>query len=374
MKKQHYYQNCDDKVISVNIPTFIVNETPVQDLKSSGGNFGNIIFWHAVHKFLKDSNLKQIQPTWPEADNIETGIKPYKYLDIQANLIDERKATKDLPSYSSIGQIRYNINVVNKVNADEKHLLSIGAQNQTNDIMELSNEYRDTLSNYLSMFKTVNLRGEYTKQVLEHNDIKHPNLYVNGCPSAYLLKDLTLGTNGFPTINEEPKVFQPIIDTATANIIITSLTNFKQAADDKFLWNLVLEFRKHDQVEILSQVPNGTETLPYTTSYDGWIKTLSKGDIVIGTRIHGSICALAANRPCICIAIDSRTLELCKKLSIPHIDYTNLKVRNAFMSSIQTVEDLIEYINLYYKTNNIRIDKIQSTGSAMESYLKQATH
>lgn len=344
---------------AVNIPTFITNNTTANDITSAGGNFGNIIFWHAVYKYLKDAEYTGIHPTWPRAEALSTETQPEKYFDIQANLIDERA------NHTSLEQIRYNIDVVRNINAKENHLLSIGAQHPGFNNMELSDIFKDTLAEYLSLFKTINLRGDFTRQVLLHNNINHPSITVNGCPSAYLLKDFSPGINGYPTLYNEPKIYRPILDTETSKIIFNSPTNSIQAADESYMWDWMHNLVEYDGIEILSQVPNETETLPIPTSFYNWVSILSNCDFVIGSRIHGSIMALAVNKPCLCIAIDSRTLELCKKLSVPYVDYTKSHIREQ-LKSIHTKNDLVNYINA-----NVRIDveKIKSTGKVMESYL-----
>jgi polysaccharide pyruvyl transferase WcaK-like protein len=47
----------------------------------------------------------------------------------------------------------------------------------------------------------------------------------------------------------------------------------------------------------------------------------NKTDFMFGTRIHGTILGLCAGLPSMCIAFDSRTLELCEQMNIPHVNY-----------------------------------------------------
>ena len=42
-------------------------------------------------------------------------------------------------------------------------------------------------------------------------------------------------------------------------------------------------------------------------------------DMVVGTRIHGVVLGLQAGVPSLCVAHDSRTLELCQTLKVPHV-------------------------------------------------------
>lgn len=50
-----------------------------------------------------------------------------------------------------------------------------------------------------------------------------------------------------------------------------------------------------------------------------WISMLTRFDLVIGTRIHGVMAAIQAGVPAVCLCIDSRTLELCQTMMIPHL-------------------------------------------------------
>jgi hypothetical protein len=50
-----------------------------------------------------------------------------------------------------------------------------------------------------------------------------------------------------------------------------------------------------------------------------WMEHYRHFDLVIGTRIHGVALAIQAGLPGICIAHDSRTLELCQTMKIPHV-------------------------------------------------------
>lgn len=50
-----------------------------------------------------------------------------------------------------------------------------------------------------------------------------------------------------------------------------------------------------------------------------WMEHMRRFDLVIGARIHGVMLALQAGIPAICIAHDSRTLELCETMKVPFL-------------------------------------------------------
>src|SRR5690606_1779062 len=55
-----------------------------------------------------------------------------------------------------------------------------------------------------------------------------------------------------------------------------------------------------------------------------WIDDMLKYDLVIGMRIHGAIAAIQAGKLGVCVAFDSRTLELCQTMGYPYIDANDL--------------------------------------------------
>jgi hypothetical protein len=55
-----------------------------------------------------------------------------------------------------------------------------------------------------------------------------------------------------------------------------------------------------------------------------WIAHYRSFDFVVGTRIHGVALALQAGVPELCLVHDSRTLELCQTMAIPHVAVAGL--------------------------------------------------
>jgi hypothetical protein len=51
-----------------------------------------------------------------------------------------------------------------------------------------------------------------------------------------------------------------------------------------------------------------------------WLEHLRGFDFVVGARIHGVVLALQAGVPALCIAHDSRTVELCQTMRIPYVE------------------------------------------------------
>jgi len=50
-----------------------------------------------------------------------------------------------------------------------------------------------------------------------------------------------------------------------------------------------------------------------------WLEHYRRFDFVVGLRLHGTMLALQAGVPALCIAHDARMLELCRTMHVPHV-------------------------------------------------------
>lgn len=56
-----------------------------------------------------------------------------------------------------------------------------------------------------------------------------------------------------------------------------------------------------------------------------WMDFYRQFDFVVGPRIHGTMPAIQAGIPALCIAVDSRTMELCQTMKIPYIMASDIR-------------------------------------------------
>lgn len=56
-----------------------------------------------------------------------------------------------------------------------------------------------------------------------------------------------------------------------------------------------------------------------------WIDSMRRVDLAIGMRIHGAVAAIQAGKLGVCIAFDSRTLELAQTMGVPYILAKDIK-------------------------------------------------
>lgn len=317
--------------ICARIPSFISDNRTCGSLPESGGNFGNIVFWKAADTFIKKYDKSYI--------NLLHGINPTcgLYIDIQANLISELTKT----NITNLSE------QVENINSEKNILLSIGAQNEDlNTFAIFSNTLKENLEKYFSNFDRINLRGHYTQELLIKNNIEF-DFDVKGCPSSLLLKNI--------------HIKNPEIQNSKDTRICLNMPS-KNSKQPQEIYHLFKHLENRKDIITLQQTSRTSKKL---NSFDKFKSQLQNVDLVIGTRIHGSILSLHAGTPCVCIAIDSRTLELCMMHGIPYIDYTEEKNKNKVISAY-TKEKIISLAN-----DNINTDfeQARKSGQNMEKYL-----
>jgi hypothetical protein len=318
--------------ICARIPSFISDNRSCQSLAEAGGNFGNIVFWKAAHTFIKKYDKSYT--------NLLSGLNPESelYIDIQANLISEFSKTRIARLSEQLENMNSNKNV----------LFSVGAQNQDLNTFPLfSNRLKKNLEKYFSNFDRINLRGHYTQELLIKNNIEF-DFDVKGCPSSLLLKNI--------------RIKNPEVQNSKNTRICLNMPT-KNTKQPQEIYHLFKHLENRKDIITLQQTSRTSKKL---NSFDKFKSQLQNVDLVIGTRIHGSILSLHAGTPCVCIAIDSRTLELCMMHGIPYIDYTEEKNKNKVMSAY-TKEKIISLAN---NTINTDFKQARKSGKNMEKYLK----
>jgi hypothetical protein len=81
-----------------------------------------------------------------------------------------------------------------------------------------------------------------------------------------------------------------------------------------------------------------------------WIDAMARFDLAIGMRIHGAVAAIQAGRLGVCVAFDSRTLELAQTMGYPYI-------MAADIAQEMQIEDLIENVSFYPSSFDAKKDE-----------------
>ena len=82
----------------------------------------------------------------------------------------------------------------------------------------------------------------------------------------------------------------------------------------------------------MPRMNEGTRTSKFLRRHDvrgndllKWMEFYRQFDFVVGPRIHGVMIALQAGVPAMCIAIDSRTTELCEIMKVSYLSFNSVK-------------------------------------------------
>jgi len=336
------------------VPEFILKEEydDIHSIEQVGSNSGNCVVWEAAKKILAKSNLKLITPEYlknnkhitPQISKVavvlanairqHTAPETPRFLKFFQGLSQPKKTTAPAPVLPD--WVRMTHELIKDLNC-EKHLLSIGARSRSLDYFEFTKEQKDLYLEYFSQFKHAYLRGSYTHNLLKYNGIDLPNCEPVGCPSILLKpihieelkskfsmlatlsrKSVRVGIN-FPDQLNYPLLYHMFVNIMPDQHVYTLI-------QCNMAWvNFYRKKRqfppKQENNEALSRNVNnfiyGDNCLEVSRFLE------SRVQLMIGTRIHGTILGLLSGVPSMCMVIDSRTHELCEQMGIPSIDCMN---------------------------------------------------
>jgi hypothetical protein len=104
-----------------------------------------------------------------------------------------------------------------------------------------------------------------------------------------------------------------------------------------------------------------------------WMDSLRQYDLTIGPRYHGTALAMQAERMALCIAIDSRTEELCIQTGVPFVKAEEIShtpiTRNKIKSLINFDPD--NYDKLRYERAAAYVNFLESNGLQPADFLKR---
>jgi hypothetical protein len=224
--------------------------------------------------------------------------------------------------------------------------IGLGAQSDINNtIPELSpgtlNWVRMIADHAPGSAPNIALRGEFSLEVLHHYGLDE-KATVLGCPTFFLNPDPELGKKIEKRLDNPGR-----IAVVAGNIwwneyseIERSLVKLAMDSKGGYIGQgsvEMLELLRGDQASLLSEnlklcrdysapqmeLPQFAEWIRVygNVFFDipAWMEYYRRYDFVVGMRIHGIMLALQAGLPALCIVHDSRTLELCKTMMVPHV-------------------------------------------------------
>ena len=231
---------------------------------------------------------------------------------------------------------------------------------------------------------SVGVRGDYTAHIVEKTGIK--NIEIMGCPSMYLntgkphavetpiskniqkaaifTKRDDLKHHSYPTLSAfQAKQYQ---DAALRNFYYIIQTNYSEAwlafhqeIDSKKVSDILSSFRypKDAYGKMTKKLMQQLRIFFRFHEWRDFIKTL---DFTYGARFHGNMMSVMHHTPALFICHDSRTIELCEFLDLPHINILDYDIDNYTFEHMVEAADYSDF-NKNYKAKCNRF----------ENYLRQ---
>jgi hypothetical protein len=324
------------KYILTNIPNFILNddydfinlnktEKDLHPVKLMGKNAGNCMFWESTKKIIQNQTSCELLHFRTFDENKENYIdKIESVVLVLANNINSASYT----------QLNVYHNIIKDLNC-KKYLFSIGAQNDTLDMRKFTEHEIVLYNKFLPCFEYAYLRGQYTYDLLKYNEMPLNNVKVVGCPSILLkpidtdnikekfrkLKnksndEIKVGIN-FPQKNQHEKLYESFKSIMSNKDVYT-------LAVDGLGWYNFINHGKKLKIKNADKLEKNKDNFKFSNNvFKSMDFFADKSDFMFGTRIHGTILGLCAGLPSMCIAIDSRTYELCEQMNIPYVNCIN---------------------------------------------------
>lgn len=336
-------------------------------LKSSGNNFGNMLFTNAAYKQILHS--EHIGFSW-DPDQVR---QSFSSLFIPAaNWIN---TTQDWGELADL------------IERTDLPCVVVGLGSQIQDINDVANVPLGTkklLSVISERSSAIGVRGEFTAEVIRECGIN--NVEVLGCPSIF-----TYGT--VPQIREFESISR--IGIGPTRYVLNDINNSNKLDKQRQLYQFAIReassiYFQSEQYEIdvisregrlgkqneMAQAYYGIYNLEelnnrlrekgrYHTSLSSWIADVKRDDIYIGTRIHGAIAATLAGTPAVLITHDKRTKELADTMCVPAISIEDFDIAMLFdipnfikqfdFEKFQRRSELnIKKLISFYKVNNLK--------------------
>lgn len=185
------------------------------------------------------------------------------------------------------------------------------------------------------------VRGDFTHGVLHRHGLAD-HAAVVGCPSLFINPSATLGRDIVARVRPPKRVavvaghqrWRHLAAIERSLGALVTQTNGSYIGQDPL--ELVMltrgEARRMTGRDLLACRDYVCPNMPMDdfirwsrrhgqTFFDAaaWMEHYRRFDFVVGTRIHGVMLALQAGVPALCLAHDSRTLELCQTMQVPHV-------------------------------------------------------
>jgi hypothetical protein len=225
----------------------------------------------------------------------------------------------------------------------------IGLGAQTNDRSLVTEIHPNTLRLVKIISErspSIGVRGFYTAEVLAAHGILNvevlgcPSLYAKCSPPRYIGENKNLNLNRF-AVNFSRRVQSHSFNRNILQLIENSLLKLaikhnctfiaqdeleevamaNSSASEIEISNVTSYFNDFNRIEVVDYFSKNSI---YFCDFQSWSNFMISRSGCIGSRLHGNIAALTNGIPCLMIAHDSRTLEMCSLIGAPHINIKNI--------------------------------------------------
>lgn len=300
-----------------------------------GTNAGNMLFYTAAWRTLltegtelvADGYATERQPPRGEAERIN---REYDRIVIPLANAFRRSF---LPKLDRLTEVIRRVDVPVSV-------MGVGAQfSLTAGVDDAPDELRDSVRAFvaavLDRSPSIGVRGEFTRDFLAGLGFADDTIDVIGCPSLYGFggdgalsprRPLTPDSRVAVTYSPYLRDIGPFVREVTSAFPDSYVVPQTIEALALMLWGEPTRYAaKRDLPESAEHALYRTDRMRFFVDATTWIDTLRDRDLVVGTRIHGTIAGLLAGVPSILIAHDSRTRELAEYHAIPYTKKSALR-------------------------------------------------
>ena len=298
--------------------------------KQVGDNTGNLAFCHAIDQILGGGLQSALWHTEPEKLKLlgEIGVLTL---------------ANQLGPHANLGYLNDSFNKLDIT------LVGIGLGAQAGNLQSAVEIPKGTLD-WIRIIQdksptsapNIGVRGSFTLSALERYGLADKAVAL-GCPTLFISADKELGKTIFDR-------FSPNIGLIAVTAghqrwthlarLEASLVSLAQASSGSYICQSPMEMVQigRGEARLLSKESrdlcrqyaapwmSDDEFIQWTIrhaysffSASAWMEYLRRFDFVIGTRIHGVILALQGGIPALCLAHDSRTIELCETMLVPYV-------------------------------------------------------
>jgi len=312
-------------------PSLPLNEDFITSYKRSGYNLGNTLIGNGVtsvlegYKFLFRSQLFSPKDAEEKCGHIVIPASNFLWKNFDLGFMADFIEPTNLP------------------------VTMIGLGAQTDDRSLVSEIHPNTLRLIKIISErspSIGVRGYYTAEVLAAHGIL--NVEVLGCPSLYTqcsppqhireCKNISferLAVNFSRRVQShsfnheilqfiEKSLLEFAINHNCAFIAQDELEELAMAngvASEVDISNVTSYFNCSNKSSVIDYFSKNTF---YFCNYQSWSNFMITRSGCIGSRLHGNIAALTSGIPCLMIAHDSRTLEICSLIGAPHINIKSI--------------------------------------------------